>query len=154
MMKQHAGFTIIELTLTVAILGILGSLAVSQYQDYKDRARIAQAKSDIMQIQVLIERFYTDNRYSFPEQLSDMGAVAAMRDPWGNPYRYLVIPTEKVNGPSGVRKDKSLHPINSDYDLYSMGKDGASVPALTAKASHDDVIRARNGQFVGLAADF
>ena len=52
------------------------------------------------------------------------------------------------------RKDRFLHPINSDYDLYSMGKDGESVEPLTAKKSHDDVIRANDGSFVGLATEF
>ncbi|HNP83287.1 MAG TPA: prepilin-type N-terminal cleavage/methylation domain-containing protein [Nitrospira sp.] len=52
------------------------------------------------------------------------------------------------------RKDRFLHPINSDYDLYSMGKDGESVEPLTAKKSHDDVIRANDGGFVGLAVEF
>mgnify|MGYP003454727366 CR=1 FL=1 len=52
------------------------------------------------------------------------------------------------------RKDRFLHPINSDYDLYSMGKDGESVEPLTAKKSHDDVIRANDGSFVGLAVEF
>ena len=45
-------------------------------------------------------------------------------------------------------------PKNSDFDLYSMGKDGASVGPLTAKASRDDVVRASDGRFVGLASDF
>ncbi len=45
-------------------------------------------------------------------------------------------------------------PINSDYDLWSSGKDGASSPPLTAKPSRDDIVRANNGRFVGLASDF
>ena len=52
------------------------------------------------------------------------------------------------------RKDRFLHPINSDYDLYSMGKDGESVEPLTARKSHDDIIRANDGSFVGLAVEF
>jgi general secretion pathway protein G len=44
--------------------------------------------------------------------------------------------------------------LNSDYDLYSMGEDGESVPPLTAKQSRDDIIRANNGGFIGLAADY
>ena len=35
-----------------------------------------------------------------------------------------------------------------------MGKDGASIGPLTAKASLDDIVRANNGQFIGLAADY
>jgi hypothetical protein len=59
-----------------------------------------------------------------------------------------------VGQPSQPRKDRFLHPINSDYDLYSMGKDGESVEPLTAQKSHDDVIRANDGSFVGLAVEF
>ena len=52
------------------------------------------------------------------------------------------------------RKDHFLHPISSDFDLYSMGKDGETVAPLTAQKSHDDVIRASDGAFYGLAANF
>jgi general secretion pathway protein G len=44
--------------------------------------------------------------------------------------------------------------LNSDYDLYSKGRDGRSVSPLTAKASRDDVIRASNGGFIGLGANY
>lgn len=47
--------------------------------------------------------------------------------------------------------DRSLHPLNSDFDLYSMGKDGNTAKPITAKISQDDIIRANDGGFVGLA---
>jgi general secretion pathway protein G len=50
-----------------------------------------------------------------------------------------------------MRKDRNLVPINSDYDLYSMGPDGESMPPLTAARSRDDIVRANNGGFVGTA---
>lgn len=53
-----------------------------------------------------------------------------------------------------ARKDRNLVPINSDFDLYSMGRDGQSAPPLTAKVSRDDIVRANNGGFVGLASDY
>jgi general secretion pathway protein G len=53
-----------------------------------------------------------------------------------------------------VRKDRNLVPINSRYDLYSMGADGRSVPPLTAQESRDDIIRANDGGYVGLAAGY
>ena len=53
-----------------------------------------------------------------------------------------------------MRKDKNLVPVNTDYDLYSMGEDGRSVGPFTAKASRDDIVRANDGGFVGLAADY
>ena len=54
----------------------------------------------------------------------------------------------------GARKDKFLVPLNTDYDLYSRGQDGESAGPLTASESKDDVIRALDGRYVGLASDF
>ena len=88
----------------------------------------------------------------------DLGAVVdvARLDPWGNPYEYQRIAGEPLTGPEKVkpRKDKSLHPLNSDYDLYSKGPDGKSKLPLTAKHSHDDIIRAGDGDFVGRAEEY
>ena len=77
-----------------------------------------------------------------------------MQDPWGNPYQYLNLSDPKLKGKGQARKDHNLVPINSDFDLYSMGKDGASVSPLTAKASRDDIVRANNGRFIGRAKDY
>jgi general secretion pathway protein G len=52
------------------------------------------------------------------------------------------------------RKDRFLVPINSDYDLYSMGPDGQSNEPLTVPVSRDDIIRASNGAYVGIAENF
>ena len=57
-------------------------------------------------------------------------------------------------GKGGFRKDRFLVPINTDFDLYSMGADGASVGPLTSAVSRDDIVRANDGGFVGLASDF
>jgi general secretion pathway protein G len=61
---------------------------------------------------------------------------------------------EGIHGHGQQRKDRNLVPINSDYDLYSMGPDGRSVSPLTAQASRDDIIRANDGGFVGKASDY
>ena len=45
-------------------------------------------------------------------------------------------------------------PINTDFDLYSMGPDGKSVAPLTAAFSQDDVVRANDGSFIGVAKDY
>ena len=61
---------------------------------------------------------------------------------------------EEPRNRGNARKDHSLVPINSDFDLYSMGPDGQSSPPLTARQSRDDIVRANNGNFVGVAADY
>jgi general secretion pathway protein G len=52
------------------------------------------------------------------------------------------------------RKDLALVPINTDFDLYSKGRDGATQPPLTAASSRDDIVRANDGQFIGLASGY
>ena len=63
-------------------------------------------------------------------------------------------PPPPTGPPVLPRKDRFLVPINSDYDLYSVGRDGESVAPLTAAKSHDDIVRAANGAYVGLAENF
>ena len=57
-------------------------------------------------------------------------------------------------GAGGLRKDGKLNPLNSDFDLFSLGKDGDSSGPLSAKASRDDIVRANDGAFIGLGEDY
>ena len=54
----------------------------------------------------------------------------------------------------GARKDRNLTPINTKYDLCSMGRDGKSKPPLRAADSQDDIIYANDGGYIGLASEF
>ncbi len=73
-------------------------------------------------------------------------------DPWGNPYQYLNIEDFSGKGKKGkFREDRFKVPINSDFDLYSMGKDGKSKKSLTSKGGRDDIVRANNGGYIGPA---
>lgn len=149
---QADGFTLIELVLTIAVVGILGSLAVSAYNGYVVESRIGRAILEIRNIELVVSDYASDTGV-FPATLADVGADS-MRDPWGNPYQYLNIANAPKGGLGKLRKDKSLVPINSDFDLYSMGPNGDSVGPLTAKKSRDDIVRANNGKFIGLAEDY
>lgn len=142
------GVTLLELLISVTLIGVLSAVAVPSYRAYMERARIAAAKKDILEISLKLER-YVNFKHVFPASLADLPDNRL--DPWGNPYRYLSMEGANVGQ---KRKDKSLHPLNSDYDLYSMGPDGQSQTPLTAKASRDDIIRANNGGFVGVAEDY
>lgn len=143
-------FTLVELLLAITILGLLATLGYAGYEQYMEKARVTQAKVDIRRFESVLERFRIGSG-RYPETLAEAG-LATERDPWKRPYQYLNIALAENRGQ--MRKDRKLVPINSDYDLYSVGKDGESKPPLTAKTSHDDVIRANNGAFVGLASDY
>lgn len=56
------GFTLIELMITVAIVGILGAIAYPSYTDYVRRSRISEATGDLSATRVRLEQFYQDNR--------------------------------------------------------------------------------------------
>jgi general secretion pathway protein G len=150
--RSRRGFTFIELVLAIAILGVVATLALPRYSDYRDRVQIAKAVTDIKDIEANLQHYYADNR-GYPGDLSVIG-MAGKLDPWGNPYQYTDLDDLKGKGKAKARKDKNLHPISSDFDLWSMGKDGQTAIPLTAKASRDDIIRAADGRFIGLASDF
>ncbi len=148
------GFTMIEMLIVMAIIGTLLAIALPMLQSALDKARIARAIGDIGALQTDIASFEAGGK-GLPETLADIGRGTLM-DPWGNPYEYLNFHIDERGGPppGGARKDRFLVPINSTYDLYSVGKDGKSVSALTAKASQDDIVRANDGGFIGLAMKY
>lgn len=135
----------------VSIVGILAGIATPVYLDYRERARVVVAISDMKRIEMAIDNYYADND-GYPDSLADIGMDAA-RDPWGSPYRYLRIDGANLKGVGMLRKDHNNVPVNSDYDLYSMGADGKSQTPFTAKVSRDDVVRAYDGSYYGKAAD-
>ena len=114
----------------------------------REDALISQAIEDIRFIEAAIEMYRT-NEGTLPETL-DLVESANLLDPWNRPYQYL-----KIEGKTGGElKGKYRHfmaqvPVNLDFDLYSMGKDGKSPPALTAEPSRDDIIRLDKGTYVG-----
>jgi general secretion pathway protein G len=152
-----ARFSLIEVMIVIAITGILGSIAIPNFIKYREKARIEVAITEIRFIEKEIVNYMVENS-KLPEDLSEIGMDTVL-DPWGRPYNYLRIEeNDEVPDDEGKkgnpRKDHALHPINSDFDLYSVGKDGKSTAPLTAKISQDDIIRANNGGFVGLVSNY
>jgi len=144
------GLTLVELVLVIGILAVLMSIGGPAWQQYRNKIRVDQAKRDIIMMSSGIERYWQDAR-AYPDSLAAAG-FGDQRDPWGNPYGYLNLGNARARG--HARKDHSLVPINTDFDLYSMGADGRSAPPLTARHSRDDIVRANNGAFVGLATEY
>jgi general secretion pathway protein G len=112
--------------------------------------------ADIRVVEKEIFIFQISNN-RLPKNLTEVGR-ANLRDPWNNSYEYLEISCDtslkKCKPPKGARQDKFFKPLNWDFDLYSMGKNGQTTPKLDTKKGADDIVRAVNGGFVGLSADF
>jgi general secretion pathway protein G len=161
----------------MTIMGLLAGIAAHPLHAALTQARNARAISEVSMLQREIV-MYEAERGSLPPTLAEIGR-GGMLDPWGRPYAYVPFPTAggggngnggggNGNGGGGggggngggggiagiARKDRFLVPINSTYDLYSVGADGKSTGPLTASISRDDIIRANDGGYVGLASGY
>jgi len=144
------GLTLLELLLALGVAGILAVIAVAGFNQVLDRTRTESAKGDIALLQMQIER-YRSQHFRRPDDLAAIGQGAFL-DPWDRPYHYTRL--EGTKGKGVARKDRKLNPLNTDYDLFSAGKDGVFKNQVSNKDSLDDIIRAHDGAYVGLAADF
>jgi general secretion pathway protein G len=151
--RDRRGFTLIEVFIVIAIIGTLSAIAAPNYIRYKYEAMVMVAVTDIKMLEKQIALFVFDNNGQLPNNLSDLTTIGTVRDPWGNPYQYLRIDGGSKNATGKARKEHSSVPVNTDYDLYSMGKDGKSDAPFTETVSQDDVARAYEGRYVGLVSE-
>jgi general secretion pathway protein G len=151
-MREEAcerGFSLVELVMVVGIIMTLAAIAVPSYISARDNARLAKAVGDINALESDIVAYQVSNG-TLPNTLDDIGR-SDLLDPYGNPYvynNYAITPKHLI------RKDHFWHPLNSDYDLFSAGADGQWKPHITAAVSQDDIIRANDGAYVGLASQY
>jgi general secretion pathway protein G len=151
-LTEPMGITLVELMVALAIVAILSSISIPLYAEYIEKARIVRCVAEIKIISQVIDAYATDNS-NYPASLADVN-FATLLDPWGSSYQYLNIQTAAPGARGRFRRDRFLVPINTDYDLYSMGRDGDSTSPLTARQSRDDIVRANNGAYIGLASEF
>jgi general secretion pathway protein G len=149
--RRRLGFTLVELAIALAILGVLGALSLNQYLAYIERVRVARTVIELKDITAQLDPIAFEGG-RLPTTLADIG-LGGRKDPWGRPYSYLKIRDNPI-GFTKSRKDQFLVPLNTDYDLYSQGKDRQSQTSITHRFSLDDVLRANDGAFLGLAAKY
>jgi general secretion pathway protein G len=171
--NDKEGLTLIELMIVIAIIGILSGIAVPLYFGQIEKARVIKAVAELDNLQLEIRNFELDYG-RLPESLEEVKS-GGLTDPWGNSYRYLNFDAIQKTSDSGkqpkgnakgwdkngkagdensIRLDQSDEPLNSDYDLYSCGKDGKSAPSIDDPLSRDDVVRGRDGAYIGPVSHF
>ncbi|MDA8361763.1 MAG: prepilin-type N-terminal cleavage/methylation domain-containing protein [Gammaproteobacteria bacterium] len=64
--KGERGFTLVEVMVVIAILAILAAIAIPIYSHYVKDAKYAQAKSDLVLLSTLMERYYQDQNAYYP----------------------------------------------------------------------------------------
>ncbi len=73
---NNKGFTLIELMITVAIIGILASIALPSYRQYVVESRRSEGIAMLLQVMQQQERYYTEE-LSYTTDLTDLGFAVA-----------------------------------------------------------------------------
>lgn len=150
----NRGFTLVEVLIVIAIIGTISAIAIPNYIKYRYEANIVVAITHIRMIEKEINLFVFDNNGQLPNSLNDLPNTGIPNDPWGNSYRYLRINGGPPAAGGQTRRDQFLVPVNTDYDLYSMGADGLTQTPFRSMLGQDDIVRANDGGYVGLASNY
>lgn len=89
MSKQH-GFTLVELMVVVAVIGILAAVAIPNYSSYVTRGKIPDATSNLSAKRTQMEQYYQDNR-------TYVGAPACVADATSSKYFNFSCPVLTAN---------------------------------------------------------
>lgn len=127
--QSRQGFTLIEILIAIALVVVMGSIAIPGFLSYLERGKRKAAAAQVRVLKSSIDQYYADVG-SFPETLTDLikrpqdpeiaakwempylEAKTVPKDPWGTPYQYHKTPDAENN-----------------YELYSYGSSkGKSTP--------------------------
>jgi len=120
---KQKGFTLIELMIVIAIIGILAAIAVPQYQMYRARGFMATVRSDTKNLHTAVQAYIAENLGGAPPQGSWPGPGAIAEYP---PARVSAMVTVSVNSAGDVTGSHT-----SLSGTYTIMADGAVVDSLS-----------------------
>ena len=131
--REQGGFSLIELLIVVAIIGIIATIAVPQLLDAIDRGRQRRTMADMRNIATANGTYRVDEG-EYATALTDLSPtymqVVPSNDGWANGYQYSTS--------------------SGSYSLESYGSDGADGPVPTSpwvNGPYDGDLELTNGQF-------
>ena len=130
--KIQQGFTLIELMIVVAIIGILAAIAIPAYQDYTKRARVTEGLSLASAAKTSVTEYYASNN-SFPGSNASAGLATTIS---GASVSSVVVGT---NGVITVTYSSLVDSTNNTLTLTPTATSGA-VTWVCAKGTTNGVL--------------
>jgi type IV pilus assembly protein PilE len=115
--KGSGGFTLIELMIVVAIIGILAAIAVPVYNEYVLRGRLSAMRNVLTELRSKMELYYQDNR-SYVGTSSTTPCIA------GNTYYYSSNTSGTVSSTSSADFTVACTTASTSFTLTAAGSSG------------------------------
>lgn len=114
---KSTGFTLIELMIVIAIIGVLAAIAVPQYNDYIRKSQVTESVATLLELRTRMEQYYQDNR----NYLCAGVPLGAANDGTGSVNGRSKFFTFSCSTPGG----------NQTYLLTATGRAGTQVSCYT-----------------------
>jgi type IV pilus assembly protein PilE len=117
MMKKKRGFTLIEMMITVAIVGILAAIAIPQYSEYVRRGKRTECKAAILRGSQQMEKFYSNNN-RYPDTLAEANIRANSSESGGNAACTFALSGVTAPQPGGTSAKYTLTGTTAYNDKF------------------------------------
>jgi len=131
MKHTQQGFTLIELMIVVAIIGILAAVAIPSYQDYTARAQVSEAMSLTSGVKTAVSEWYAD-KGAFPSDPASVSATTSGKyvasiafDNSGSVF--YVDATMKSTGVNANIQDKVFRLATADSNTWECGNNVTDI---------------------------